>query len=372
MEIKVIDSLASFIDLREKYLQLIENNGNLTPFYTHKWLTAWWKAFENRYRFRVFCIYQDRSLILAIPLMFGEGTFLKCKIKKASFIGGDWGRVIDIPVHQDATNWDEFFLSWLFSKEAPDWELLTLGPFVSFSQNAQSLLRRLEEMRKSYKIGEKTGIYLPLSDTWEKFLSQKSRNFRRTIKRKQKKAMQGSFKYSRKLNPTSTELHETVFQVTRNSWQGREERAVASTIEGQNFYRLLAGNGEEFDMDLAVIHSDKQPVAYLLGLLQGQVYHALDTGFDPVYSDLSPGYLVQIFALKELFGNKLQEFNFGFHHEYKERFQPLSYDTVNIVVFRNRLFAGLSKLVDQAKICITGTKNKTKRFNKSKDPTSEE
>ena len=66
MELRIIDSLQDFMELKDEYLRLIQDNKGLTPFYTHRWLTAWWGAFEEHYKVKVFCVYKQKRLILAI------------------------------------------------------------------------------------------------------------------------------------------------------------------------------------------------------------------------------------------------------------------------------------------------------------------
>ena len=350
--IKTIDSLASFVDLEKEYSNILrESMISGTPFYTSRWLKAWWSAFKDEYEFRVFCLYTGNSLKTAIPMMFGRSTFKKIKIKRGYFLGTYWNRLIDIPCHPNtAADWVDSFLDWLLDRKVCNWDLLTLGPFNSIYDNSKALIEGLERKRMAYKIIQKPILYLPLTGTWETFLEQKSKNFRRTIKKKEKLAVeQGHLKYSHVLNPSFSTLQETIFEVSKKSWQGRAEAAISSTKEGQSFYKFLLDGAGEFDIDLAVVYSDTKCVAYLLGLLHHKTYHAFETGFDLAYSEYSPGLLVHFFVLRELFGKNLEEFNFGFGYDYKERFEPMNYDSIRILVFRNPFIFALSNLLDWGK-----------------------
>lgn len=344
MELRIIDSLQDFMELKDEYLRLIQDNKGLTPFYTHRWLTAWWGAFEEHYKVKVFCVYKQKRLILAIPIAFGQGTFAKLKVKKASFLGGNWG-AFDFPVDNEADGWEQIFLSWLFNKEAAEWEVLQFGPLSPFSARVKTLLQVLEDKNVPYKCKTKSNPYLPLSGTWEEFLAQKSKNFRRTIKRKEKKAYNQSMLIRHRLiNPTTKELQNTVSEVSKKSWQGQRGLAVAS--EGKTFYDLLSSEMEEFDIDLSTIYCGGQCIAYLLGLLQGRSYHAFDTGFDPAYADYSPGLLLHFYVLRSLFGSNIDEFHFGYEHSYKERFEPLYFKSLEIVIFRHRFISTFGSLVN--------------------------
>jgi CelD/BcsL family acetyltransferase involved in cellulose biosynthesis len=189
--------------------------------------------------------------------------------------------------------------------------------------------------------------YLILPQSWHDFIAQRSKNFRRTINKKQKKLdNDGYFTKDRFKNPCPTHLFDTVFQLSTKSWQGQERLSVASSVQGRNFYRFLCTSKNEFHIDLIVLSFNNQCVAYLLGLLQNSSYHAFDTAFDSTYSQYSPGFLVHIYALMNLIEEEVTEFNFGYEHSYKERFQPQISESFDILVFKNTAIAGYKKIRD--------------------------
>lgn len=349
MEIKVIETPEAFSGIGEEYSRLTGTSSSLTPFYTYRWLVSWWRAHEAGNRVRIFCLYDGGRLILTVPLMFGKESYGKMKVQKASFLGGGWG-LFNLPASTGASNWTEPFLSWLFEEKAQDWDLLQLGPLTSSSAQTKALIEGIERRGASYKVSEKGNPYIPLTGSWEEFLAGKSRNFRRTIKVKEKNmAEDGSFRYGWSTNPGADALKETVYEVSKRSWQGEKGLAVASTVEGRSFYELLAKEKNEFDTELSVLYSDSGCVAYLIGFVQGGVYHAFDTGFDPKFSDFSPGLAIHFYTLKELFGRNLEEFNLGYDHSYKDRFEPSNHTVCEIIAFRTRLIAGYGRLVDGAR-----------------------
>jgi hypothetical protein len=232
--------------------------------------------------------------------MFEKGKFAKINVMKVYFLGKNWG-LFDLPIKKMYIDWEKLFLYWLFEKKNNEWEVFHLGPLDPNSIHVNSLLTYLNNEKISYKLINKSIPYLLLPTAWDEYLISKSRNFRRTIIKKEKFAFEnGKLIKKRYVNPSANELQSSIFTVAQSSWQGKDGVAIASNENGQTFYNeIFSGNGE-FDIDLSTIYTEKKCIAYLLGFIQGQKYYAFDTGFDPNYADYSPGLLCHFDVLRQL------------------------------------------------------------------------
>lgn len=348
---RTVATLADFRAVRDEYVALVAASERpLSPFVTHRWLSAFWQAHEAQYQGRVLCLYAGDTLAAAVPLMYGKDVMAHVKVNRVSFLGGDWGWN-EFPVRPEAAAgaWADELMDWLTKEQSAHWSFMQVGPMRADAPRTAELTRTLDARGMPYKTLEKSGPYLTLAGSWDEFLATKSRNFRRTIKRKETAAEEAGITVRRILNPTPDEMRATVFDVSRRSWQGAEGKAVASSEEGRRFYELLAAGQGELTVDVTAAYKGEQCVAYLLGVTHGPVYHAFDTGFDPAFAEQSPGLLVHFAAMKELFGTGVEEFNFGFAHSYKERFEPETHAAVEFQLFRTRWSGAFGSLVDQAK-----------------------
>jgi len=347
---RTVATLADFRAVRDEYVSLVAASERpLSPFVTHRWLSAFWQAYERQYQGRVLCLYAGDVLAAAVPLMYGKDVMAHMKVNRVSFLGGDWGWN-EFPVRPEAAGaWAEELMGWLTKDQSAHWSFMQVGPMRVDSARTAELTRAFEARGIAYKTLEKTGPYLKLAGSWDEFLAGKSRNFRRTIKRKETAAEEAGITVRRIVNPTPDEMRATVFDVSRRSWQGVEGKAVASSEEGRRFYELLAAGQGELTVDITAAYQGDTCVAYLLGVTHGPVYHAFDTGFDPAFAEQSPGLLVHFASMKELFGTGVEEFNFGFAHSYKERFEPENHAAVEFQLFRTRWSGAFGSLVDQAK-----------------------
>jgi len=351
---QVLDSLERFRCLRDHYIQATQGETPRSPFTSHRWLSAWWQAFAHTGKVRVFCLMHGTELRAAVPLMFDVGRLWRLPLRRASFLGGAWG-LIGLPASPKADSWEDPFFSWLSSGEAPGWDFLELGPMRTSTRSFTRFLQMLLRRKIPHKVTPLPNPYLTLTGSWDEFLRAKSGNFRSTVRRKEKRLLnERRYTIQRIPNPTPEHLAETVFEVSRQSWQGRSGEAVASRPEGQAFYRFLLAGREEFEVDLTAMRTSGCCVTYLICLHQDRIYHQFDTGFDPKFSELSPGFLVHVHLLKDICSRGILEFNLGYPQPYKERFEPNYHESAKILVFRNPLIAALSTAVEKAKEIIRG------------------
>lgn len=342
MELRIIDSIPAFEKIKQEIEQRTLESYNSSPFLTHRWLLSWWKAYRNNCKVEVLCFYKQNKLVLFLPIVFEKSTYARIRVKGGSLVGSKLG--VNIPLSDDVKGWESVFLSWLMSKDSDEWNLFEFGPFHQSPSYFQHMLHLLQEKNLSYKTISFNNPYLSLNGNWDSFLKSCTSNFRRTVKRKEKKIReQRSYKITSVLNPDIITIKKTLYIVSKKSWQGQKGVAKSSTAEGRNFYKYLACNGE-FDIDLTALFDGEKCIAYLLGLIMDHTYYAFDTGYDPEYSDLSPGLLLHHDVLKNACVNNITEFNFGFNHSYKDRFDPSFHTLSNIRIFRNRRLLLVDKL----------------------------
>ena len=325
-----------------------EQNGISTPLSAHRWLLEWWRAYAADYEVRVFCAHDNGRLVAALPVSFGPATLGGVKMREAAFLGSRWGG-FDLPARTEG-DWVKPFLEWLCGGDVPNWHFAQLGPLLSRAVEHLGLTPQLTRQGLRYKGVECPKPFLFLGVSWEAFLATKSRNFRRTIKRKQQKMQaDGGFEITQIRSPSALELNETVNRLSTASWQGHEGVAVAATPAGRTFYERISADDSEFSVELCVLRRNGICIAYLLGIIHDGAYHALDTAFDPGCADYSPGLVVHFEVLSKLPEQGVSKFEFGYDNAYKLRFDPEYRSFCDILVFRNSIVHNFARLIDKVK-----------------------
>jgi CelD/BcsL family acetyltransferase involved in cellulose biosynthesis len=343
MHVHVIDSLDGFMALKSEYDALSSGSPH-SPFSSHRWLAAWWQTYHRLGAIRAFCLSDERGLAMMLPVQFSRGSIGRIPIHKVSYLGGGWGEV-EVRHRGLAAEGAERFVRWLESEGAPPWSVLHFGPVLDDDPLALGIIAAFERRRRPSSRIVIPGPYIPLAPTWEAFAQTRSKNFRRTVKRKQSAADEAGLTVRLIVNPTGEQVRETVGRVSRESWQGKRGVAVATSEEGARFYDTVTRSTGEFQIDLAVLETDGRCVGYLLGLRQDRVFHAFDTGFTPEFAEQSPGSLLHYRMLQLLCDGSTAEFNFGHAHDYKERFDPSYRTKVELDFYRTPALAGLAGTV---------------------------
>ena len=343
MRVRVIDSLEDFMALKPEHDALSTGKAH-SPFSSHRWLSAWWRTYQKLGPVRAFCLSDEKGLAMVLPVQFSRGSIGRIPVQKVCFLGGGWGEV-EVRHRGDAAKAAEEFVRWLESGDAPSWSMLHFGPALEDDPIALGLVGAFARRHRAATRTVVPGPYLPLAPTWEAFAQTRSKNFRRTIKRKQSAAAGAGLTVRHIVNPTGDQIRETVGRVSQESWQGKRGVALATTAEGVRFYDSIAGSSGEFQIDLAVLEAPGRSVGYLLGLRQDGVFHAFDTGFLPEYAEHSPGSLLHYRMLQLLCDGSTAEFNFGHAHDYKERFDPAHRTKIELDFYRTPTVARLAGTV---------------------------
>lgn len=356
MSITVLESAAAFDAIADEYRALLDGARVHSPFMSHRWLAAWWRAHEGRMgRLRMVLVRDDGGrLLAAVPLQLQRASFGKLGVNQLGILGGGWGAV-ELPARADGDGrlWAEPLLDWMLGDEGTGWDLFRLGPLDPHATHMDVLRGGLARRGIRYRASEHPAPYLPLAASWEEFLSGRSRNFRRTIKRKYQalEALPDAVvRHTRE--PDVEQLRLSVYDVSARSWQGSQGLAVASTESGRAFYDALAERRGELALDLATVEIGGRCVAYLLAVRYGRTAHAFDTGFDPAFAEQSPGLVVHFRLLESLCDGTVDELDFGYDHGYKERFEPLQRSAGELLIFRSSLLAHYSHLAERAKALL--------------------
>lgn len=343
MHVRIIHSLDDFMALKPEYDALSSGTPH-SPFSSHRWLAAWWRTYQGRGAIRAFCLSDERGLAMMLPVQFSRGSIGRIPVHKVSYLGGGWGEV-EVRHRGTAVDGAELFVRWLESDDAPSWSVLHFGPAVANDPVSLGIAAAFERRHRASTRTVIARPYIPLAPTWDAFAQTRSKNFRRTVKRKQAAAQEAGLVVRLIVNPTGEQVRETVGRVSRDSWQGKRGVALAASDQGLRFYDAVSSSTGEFQVDLAVLETHGRCVGYLLGLRQDRVFHAFDTGFLPEFAEQSPGSLLHYRMLQLLCDGSTVEFNFGHANDYKERFDPSHRTKVELDFYHTSAVARLAGTV---------------------------
>lgn len=340
LSIEKIDSFDQFLLLKEDWNKLLNESDSNTLFLTHEWLSVWWKNLGKGKNLFILCVKENGRILALAPFMSSKGTLMKLPVKKIEFIGAGWGYggIILTTKKKECSK-----VIWEYIRKFGQEGILVLSKFSNNQETLDILINTLKDSPFLYLTENRLVPYIPLSGSWDEYLSLRSSNFRRNIK-KRKRYLQkvGHVSFERYNSPIDMDISEImtmIFEVSQKSWKAKPGTAIASNHSVKNFYLDLANIFYEKKwLDIVLLKINSQPIAYQLGICYQRKYFAIDTAFDLKYAFTSPGNQLCLFLLKNLFQENLTEFDYLVSFDYKKKFTAFERQYTDVFIFKKEIY----------------------------------
>ncbi|MGI9628606.1 MAG: GNAT family N-acetyltransferase [Longimicrobiales bacterium] len=274
------------------------------PFATHAWNREWLRGFQHRYDSAWVVVQRCAGEIAAIaPLVTGKESFAGFPVRCVRFIGARDSCQKSFLLGEPAGPFVEAVVEQLLAR-ASTWDTMVLDDISPDS----TWLRPFRDACKEgglyvTEAADSVNRYLELPTDYEAFHSALKRNLKRNLKRRSRQlSMLGEIGFERYSGTACTlgRLEKAV-RIEAASWKGREGIGVFQVAGGCRFHRgLLEAPERGFDLDLAFLTVDKQPIAFQYGFVQENRYYAYTTSFDEDYRPYSPGILLMDHLIQRL------------------------------------------------------------------------
>lgn len=157
---------------------------------------------------------------------------------------------------------------------------------------------------------------------------------------------------------------DTIFP---NTWQSEKGLGIRDTENWRQTIQLEAEAGRLYSH---VLYANHIPIAYQFGTIYGNTFNYEVMGFDNNYAKASPGQLLRIEMLSQLFERKIVGFEMGAgDYEFKQSWSDHSVEIANFQLCRSRPI-GLSKyLLREFKTQVAAIIRKLKPVEEKKETT---
>ena len=203
-----------------------------------------------------------------------------------------------------------------------DWDVALLAGMDQSQRWVQSLLRRLGQDFRIYGGPQTIRVGARLDDGLEGFMSDRTRYFRRNLRRDIVRCDREGIQFSR-ISLTSLEEAEDYFDrimnVEASSWKGLSESGV-NAGEMREFYRLMMPRlVRRGAARLIMAHRDGEDLGFIFGAVSGKSYRGLQFSFKHRLNRLGLGNVLQYQAIKDLTEEGISLYDLGTDIEYKRR-----------------------------------------------------
>lgn len=237
--------------------------------------------------------------------------------------GGDVGAIADA------------FVS-IVRRAEDDWEVMLLSGLPLGSRLHRAVLRRISQHYEVMRQGTTMRHMADLAGGLDGFLGRRSRNFRRSLMRADRRAQAAGIDFVAVHEATDSDaLFDRIVAVENRSWKGRSGVGINVGSFG-DFYRVmcrrLVARGA---LRTWFARHEGGDVGYVFGGVVERGYRGLQMSFDDAYRDYALGNLCQLRQIEELCDEGFESYDLGTGLEYKRRWAEGVVESDVLVVFRS-------------------------------------
>jgi CelD/BcsL family acetyltransferase involved in cellulose biosynthesis len=275
--------------------------GARSPFVTHEWVQAWWRAFGEK-----------RGLVAALR---GEDG---CLVAGAS-LQRESPRLIRAAANEYSDDWDVVALGdparmmlWRQLAALPGARVTLPG----LPASSPSIDMATEALRTAgYRVAvtrHQLSPYIALPDSWEQLLAMLSQNLRSNVRRyKRRLEREGRVSFRTTTGPGLDSDLDRFFQLEASGWKGAAGTAVLDDPDALRLYRdfahAAAGQGW---LRLHLLELDGVTIAGGYSCVLGDAAFLLKSCFNERYARLAPGTILRSEAIRAAIGEGLSSYEF--------------------------------------------------------------
>lgn len=183
LSIARLTSASELAQLREPWGQLLNTCAQRNLFLSHEWAQTWWQFFSADARMWLLIIMDGADLVGIAPMQVRWEKYDRLPVRMLGFWSNKHTSRADFII---PTRHEEIILALAdyWQAHADEWDVLRLTDVSERSGTLPLVHAALDNARlKSYGINQsKVLMYLPVTSTWESYLEQQPRKFRKDLR----------------------------------------------------------------------------------------------------------------------------------------------------------------------------------------------
>ena len=226
---------------------------------------------------------------------------------------------------------------------------------ISFVEGSAYERMFLEWARKNGRhaqiLSTEVSPYTPLLENWQRHFASLPSKLRTKLRSGEKRLRErGELAYREYRSADEvTEFNLAVREIERDSWKAAAGTSIASNPKHEVFHQSMALRAAEQGwLSGHLLLLNREPVAYVDGLLHNGVFLGLKASHRQAFRDMSPGHVLTAFLFERLYEHRVRIYDFmGKCEEYKMRWAANTYTRNTYMVFNHTLRARAARLLDR-------------------------
>ena len=296
-------------ELKTRWNQLADSMAFPTPFASWEWSTAWAETLGRSTDLRLVLLERGGKLTGILPLATGQRAQLGRPLALCASEGIYPDHLAPIAAATEAPAIIEAAFAAL-RQQRTDWDYVWI-PAVAEGSATLTALEQLAGRYPSEQQRISVAPYLPVSGTWEEFLSRLSSNERYKIRNRTKKLITGQGAEYVKL--TDWDPVVALAKLRELHAKRSEQKGIESSFDIDAVQRFHERLLEIYPRDRLVfrgLRKDTDTFAMFYGFRVADRLFYFQLGYDPAWSDASPGLVLLSETIREAFQSGCVEYNF--------------------------------------------------------------
>ncbi|PLX88220.1 MAG: hypothetical protein C0618_04780 [Desulfuromonas sp.] len=339
IRIEWLTDMDSVDAIAHRWKQLAAVTAKRTLFSCYEWVSVWYRHYGAYYGYPLVGVASDNARVVAIfPLVFRQATFGKIPVRLAEFAGfnAEAGELLVAPGYDAVVG---ALVSSLLEQNFVD--IVALNG-VEKVHPLQSALNP-NNSKGWYKIERQQDCYavVDLKGGFEGYCQSLKSKLRNNLKRQRKKIETvGAWRVETCGRDASCAEHlsvlDRVFAIYDRSWKAASG-GVLSDLHRDYYRELISQFAQQNMADTALLQIDGADVAFIVCLVEGNVYYDVKVSYDENFAALSPGIFLMHNYLQYVAGQGGVSVVSHGNRAYKKNWATAFVPRERVYLFRNNL-----------------------------------
>jgi Acetyltransferase (GNAT) domain len=369
LKFRILRSPEEWAQLRGSWDTIVESQSSsisgLDVTSTFTWAEALWDNHLGRTGLEVLVAESDNRIEALVPYHLGSKTVHLIRCRSLAPITELYSGRCGFLLREPRVEILEAVLNEL-REHMPSWDVFL---FTLVEDSPSDLLLRELERRDGLgleKISSQRSPYIVLDKPWEEYFVSLPRKFRWNLRNFEKK-MKGAGEVSHRVFESGSDFDEFLSrmqEIEKASWKEEAGSSLTANPLQESFHaRLLRAAADQGWFSGHVLEFRGEPVAYVYGLLYGNVFYDLKESYKSAHRDFGPGHVLKLSLMEQLFARHVAFYDYmGLCEEYKLRWTDKTYSRSTFLLYNRTLAARAARLSGRIK-------TRLRAFGSKPDPT---
>jgi len=313
LQINEISENDEFLESREKWNKVLERSRDNNLYLTWEYLSTYWKHFGKEKKLRILCVEDKNDIIAIAPLRQSRFNFANSLsydvIEPLGYQGAAYTGFI---LAEREAECFKLFLNHLVEHDG--WDFIHLFD-VPETSSIPDLLPEASEVIPTFELLQSVICpYIPIPNSLDIFMKGLSKKLRSNLRRRMRNLKKDYQRVELKAYNEFGSVEEAMkiyHELHQKRWESKDMPGVFSTQKRRDFSidvaKHFAANGW---LALDFLTANDEPIAVEYCHIYKQRMYGGLSGFDPYYSQYSPGHLVFLKVIEKCIQNKIKEYDF--------------------------------------------------------------